>query len=1062
MSPKGFDEDDLIEQPCIELFGTLGWECVNAYDETFVPGGGHPLGRESKREVLLASRLRPALERLNPDLPSQAIDQIVEELSRDRSALSAVSANQDVYRLLKDGVRVMVDVDGRDEARMARVVDWDTPENNDYLLVSQFWVTGDVYTRRCDLVGFVNGIPLAFIELKASHKRLQDAYDDNLRDYRNTIPHLFWYNALVILSNGYLSRIGTITSQWEHFAEWKKIADEEEEGIVSLDTMVRGTCDKRRLLDIAENFTLFSAIPGGIAKVLAKNHQYLGVNNAIERLRDIGGRKGQLGVFWHTQGSGKSFSMMFFSQKVLRKMPGHHTFVILTDGKDLDQQIYGNFAGAGLVTEPEKEVRANSGEHLKQLLGEDHRYVFTLIQKFHTEKFTRYPELSSRSDIIVIADEAHRSQYDVFAENMRNALPNAGFIAFTGTPLMKVGEEKTREVFGDYVSIYDFRQSIQDGATVPLYYENRIPELQLANENLNEDMAELLDNADLDEEQQRKLDREFAREYHLITRDDRLEAIAKDIVEHFTTRGFRGKGMVVSIDKAMAVSMYDRVQKHWDARIAELEAQVSAASDEFDRDELIGTLEYMRETDMAVVVSQSQNEVEDLAKKGLDITPHRKRMLAEDMDEKFKDPDDPFRLVFVCAMWMTGFDVPSCSTIYLDKPMRNHTLMQTIARANRVFPHKKNGLIVDYVGVFRNLQKALAIYGSGGAGILDEGDSPVKDKAALVDELALAVADTRTFLAELGIDPDAIIARAGFERVRLLGDAVDAILVNDESKNRYLALAGLVNTLYRSVQPDPSLNAYSAMRTLFWIIANQIRSLIPQADISAVMDAVEELLDESIDTRGYVINAVQDRGKDGYETGRIIDLSNIDFDALRATFQNGHKHVEAEKLKGQLGAKLKKMVELNKQRIDYVEKFQALIDEYNSGSANIEQFFKQLMEFAQALSEEEKRHIAEQLTEEELAIFDLLTKPDPTLSKKEEQDVKKVAQELLATLKREKLVLDWRKRQQSRADVWVTIESQLDGGLPKTYTPELFAKKCNVIYQHVYDSYYGGGASVYT
>jgi type I restriction enzyme R subunit len=746
VSPKGYDEDDLIEQPCIELFESLGWETVNAYHETFVPGGGHPLCRESKREVLLPCRLRPALERLNPELPSEAIDKVIEELARDRSALSAVGANQDVYKLLKDGVRVTVNVADTDEVRVARIIDWDMPENNDFLLVSQFWVTGEVYTKRCDLVGFVNGIPLVFIELKANHKRLQDAYDDNLRDYRNTIPHLFWYNALVILSNGYLSRIGTITSQWEHFAEWKKIADEEEEGIVSLDTMVRGTCDKRRLLDIAENFTLFSAIPGGTAKVLAKNHQYLGVNNAIERLRDIGDHTGQLGVFWHTQGSGKSFSMMFFSQKVLRKMPGHHTFVILTDGKDLDQQIYGNFAGAGLVTEPEKEVRANSGEHLKQLLTEDHRYVFTLIQKFHTEKFTTYPMLSERSDIIVIADEAHRSQYDIFADNMRNALPNAGFIAFTGTPLMKVGEEKTREVFGDYVSIYDFRQSIQDGATVPLYYENRIPELQLTNENLNEDMAELLDNADLDEEQQRKLDREFAREYHLITRDDRLEVIAKDIVEHFTTRGFRGKGMVVSIDKAMAISMYDRVKKYWDARIVELEAQLAVATDEFQQDELMGTLDYMRETDMAVVVSQSQNEVEDLAKRGLDITPHRKRMLTEDMDEKFKDPNDPFRLVFVCAMWMTGFDVPSCSTIYLDKPMRNHTLMQTIARANRVFPHKKNGLIVDYVGVFRNLQKALAIYGSGGAGTLEEGDSPVKDKAALVAELALAVADTRTFL----------------------------------------------------------------------------------------------------------------------------------------------------------------------------------------------------------------------------------------------------------------------------------------------------------------------------
>lgn len=1057
MSPRGYNEDDLIEQPCINLFETLGWETVNAYDETFVPGGGHPLCREGKREVLLRCRLRPALERLNPDLPPQAIDLAIEELSRNRSALSPANANREVYKLLKDRVPVEVDIDGRRETVRVQVIDWTNQANNDFLLVSQFWVTGDVYTRRCDLVGFVNGIPLVLIELKTAHRRLENAYKDNLRDYRNTIPQLFWYNQLVILSNGHQSCIGTLTSLWEHFAEWKKIADEEEDGIVSVETMIRGTCDKQRLLDIVENFTLFTAIPGGIAKVLAKNHQYLGVNNAIARLGEIRGKSGQLGVFWHTQGSGKSFSMMFFSQKVLRKVPGNYTFVILTDRKELDEQIYRNFASAGVVTEPETEIRADSGEGLKRLLREDHRYIFTLIQKFHTEKGETYPMLSERDDIIVIADEAHRSQYDTQALNMRNALPSAAFIAFTGTPLMKVGEEKTREVFGDYVSVYDFRQSIEDGATVPLYYENRIPELQLTNENLNEDMEDLLERAELDDEQEKKLDREFSREYHLIARDDRLDTIAKDIVVHFVSRGFKGKGMVVSIDKAMAVSMYDRVSRYWRERIEELEAQLAKSTDPFERGELQGIIGFMKETDMAVVVSQAQNEVEDLASKGLDIKPHRKRMLDENLADKFKDPDDPFRLVFVCAMWMTGFDVPSCSTIYLDKPMRNHTLMQTIARANRVFPDKNNGLIVDYVGVFRNLQKALAIYGSGGAGVLSEGDSPVKDKDALVAELKLAIDDTREFLTELGIDIDAVPTADGLQRVKLVADAVDAILVSDESKNRYLALANLVNRLFRSVQPDPAINQYSALRTAIWVIANQIRSLTPQADISPIMQAVEELLDRSIDTRGYVISDV----RAGWDPSRVVDLSNIDFDALRAAFEKGHKRVEAEKLKGTLGAKLRKMVEQNKQRIDYAEKFQQLIAEYNSGSANIEQFFQQLMEFAQALTEEEKRHIAENLTEEELAIFDLLTKPDPTLSKAEEQGVKKVAQELLAKLKAEKLVLAWRERQQTTSDVWVTIEQQLDEGLPKTYTPELFAKKCNLVYQHVYDSYYGGGASVY-
>ncbi len=748
--------------------------------------------------------------------------------------------------------------------------------------------------------------------------------------------------------------------------------------------------------------------------------------------------------------------MMFFALKVLRKLPGHYTFVILTDRKDLDDQIFKTFAAAGAVTEPEEQVRADSGEHLKRLLTEDHRYVFTMIQKFHTDRGETYPLISGRDDIIVIADEAHRSQYDVYATNMRNALPNAAFIAFTGTPLL-VGEEKTKEVFGDYVSVYDFRESIEDGATVPLYYENRIPELQLTNEDLNADMEELLEEANLDEEQERKLEREFAREYHLITRDDRLDAIAKDIVAHFVSRGFKGKGMVVSIDKATAISMYDRVQKHWALHIQELEERLTALTDAFERDEVKDSLQYMRETDMAVVVSQSQNEVEDLAERGLDILPHRKRMLNEDLATKFKDAHDSFRLVFVCAMWMTGFDVPSCSTIYLDKPMRNHTLMQTIARANRVFPAKDNGLIVDYAGVFRDLQKALAVYGPGGLPVLGSDESPVKDKAALVQELEIAIADTTAFLAERSVEVAPIIAAEGFDRVRLQGDAVDAILVNDESKNSYLALSSQVDRLFRSVQPDPAINGFRPMRTVFWVLATHIRSLLPKADITKVMQDVERLLDQSIE-RSYPIG--EESGQ--YDASRVIDLSNIDFDALRAAFDKGRKHIEAERLKGHLAAKLTKMIELNKQRIDYLERFQALIDEYNSGSANIETFFQKLLEFTQELTVEDQRHIAEQLSEEELAVFDLLTKPDPTLTKAEEAEVKKVARELLATLKREKLVLDWRKRQQSRAGVWVAIEEYLDKLPESPYTTEIYQTKCNSVYQHVYEAYQDAEHSIYS
>ena len=526
------------------------------------------------------------------------------------------------------------------------------------------------------------GIPLVFIELKAPHVALKSAYDDNLRDYRGqSIPQLFHPNAFIMLSNGSETRVGTITSEWEHFFEWKRIADEEEEGEVSIERALRGLCDRRRLLDVVENFIAFEETKGGLVKKVAQNHQYLGVNRAIARMRELQASDPdtakRLGVFWHTQGSGKSLSMVFFTEKIHRKIPGKWTFVIVTDREELDDQISKTFKAVGAVSNI--EARAKKREHLKQLLTQDERYVFTLIQKFQTTGGEPYPKLSDRSDIIVITDEAHRSQYDIFALNMRSALPHAGFLGFTGTPLIEGEEERTREVFGDYVSVYDFARSVEDGATVPLFYENRIPELQLTNENLGEDMQRLLEDAELDAEQEKVIERRFARQYHLIVRPERLDAIAKDIVQHFVGRGYRGKAMMVCIDKATAVSMYDRVQQYWKEHIEALKASLQTAAGD-RRAAVVDKIALMETTDMAVVVSQSQNEVEDLKAKGLDIVPHRKRMMREDLDETFKDPASNLRLVFVCAKWITGFDVPTCSTLYLDKPIRNHTLMQTIAR----------------------------------------------------------------------------------------------------------------------------------------------------------------------------------------------------------------------------------------------------------------------------------------------------------------------------------------------------------------------------------------------
>jgi type I restriction enzyme R subunit len=606
---------------------------------------------------------------------------------------------------------------------------------------------------------------------------------------------------------------------------------------------------------------------------------------------------------------------------------------------------------------------------------------------------------------------------------MRAALPNAMFVAFTGTPLI-AGEERTREVFGDYVSIYDFQQSVEDGATVPLFYENRTPELHLDNPDLNDDIYELIENADLSDEAEKKLERELGRQYHLITRDDRLDTVAQDIVKHFLGRGFQGKAMVVSIDKATALRMYDKVRKYW------------------PKDD---------KTDMAVVVSPGQNEIEQMATLGIDIVPHRKRMNEEKLDEKFKDTNDPLRLVFVCAMWLTGFDAPSCSTVYLDKPMRNHTLMQTIARANRVFPGKHSGLIVDYANVFASLEKALAIYGKGSGGAM-----PVRDKKALADELRYAVNDANVFCLEHGVALAEIenMPTANFAQAGAISAAADRLMAPETAKRDFLALEGLVSSLYRAVKPDPVAIEFAQRCGCLAAIANCIRTVTEPPDISHIMQGIQDLLDESIASEPFKIR----QATKGYGQ---IDLSKIDFAALRKRFENKKpSNTDVERLKAAVRAQLERLVRLNPTRADYLEKFQELIESYNAGSRNIDEIFKELLALSSILTEEQTRHVREHLSEEELTIFDILTRHAPELTTEEREEVKKVAHQLLEKL-HGLLVLGWRQKVATRARVKIEIENALDEGLPRAYSKEIYEAKCSAIFEHVYQSYQGEGQSVY-
>ena len=709
--PSPYTGDTLVQQTTAAyLEQQLGWESVYAHNhEDFGPDS--LLGRASERDVVLTRPLHEKLAALSPGLPDGAYDEAVRRLMATTVSQTIVAANHDKYDLVRDGVQVTYrDDKGKPTQRRLRVIDFDEPANNHFLCVREMWVRRDPYRRRPDILGFVNGLPLLFIECRNIQRDLKAAFEKNYADYRDTVPHLFHHNAVVMFGNGEKARIGSITSRWGHFHEWKRLA-EDKPRVVDMETLLKGVRDRRNFLDLVENFILFDESTGETRKILARNHQFLGVNRAVEAVRDRKARQGKLGVFWHTQGAGKSYSMVMFSRKVRRKLGGNFTFLVLTDRDDLDTRIYKTYAGCGVVDHDGEPCRAGSGGHLRRLLGEHKSHVFSLIQKFNQD-VDAAAGYTSRDDVIVISDEAHRTQYGTLGLNMRNALPNASYIGFTGTPLF-TGDEVTRQVFGDYVSTYDFQRAVEDGATVPLYYSARGEQLGVAIGDLNERIAGKLAELEIDDiDVAQRLEQELNREYHVVTAGERLDQIARDFVHHYSAAWETGKAMLVCIDKLTCVRMHALIERYWRERVEALEAEHAKAPGEQEAIYLRRQIDWMRDTRAAVVVSEEQGEVEKFRRWNLDIVPHR-RLVKEGMelppamradprfrnmqrmavDDAFKEQEHPFRIAVVCAMWLTGFDVPSLSTLYLDTPLKAHTLMQAIARANRVNEGKNNGLV---------------------------------------------------------------------------------------------------------------------------------------------------------------------------------------------------------------------------------------------------------------------------------------------------------------------------------------------------------------------------------
>ncbi|MCD6017689.1 MAG: type site-specific deoxyribonuclease, HsdR family [Bacteroidetes bacterium] len=1071
--------EDQIEKGIIQIFEKkLGYRHLNCHDSDIT-------GREAETDVIIKPLLKKQLVKLNEDVPESAIEEALSVLIKSNNALSPIAANREMFGLIKNGVQVEITNDeDRKEPVIVKIIDFENESENDFLVVSQLWVKGEV-RQRPDLIVYINGLPLVFIELKNSNIGIRNAYDDNLTRYKKVIPNLFHYNSICILSNGLETKVGSSFAGYEHFFNWMRVEDEKEvpdkkrikKFGVSLDYAVLGLCDKKRLLDYYENFIFFYK---DTVKICAKNHQFLGVNNAVDnfnlRLQHDAdatdtANKGKLGVFWHTQGSGKSYSMIFFTRKVFRKFTGNYTFLIVTDRDDLDDQIYRNYLGAGAFSKSER-CRPKNGEELRQMLQTNKRYIFTLIQKFRFDKGKSYPVISDRNDIIVIVDEAHRTQYKDLAGNMRIALPNAQYIAFTGTPLL--GSKKlTNDLFGSTVSEYNFQQSVEDGATVPLFYHKRVPEVLLQNDTLAEDFAEIIEEDNLTPEQQEKLEREFAQELSVLKADDRLDTIAKDIVYHFPRRGYLGKGMVISVDKFTAVRMYDKVQYFWKEEIQKLNSEIAKAKTTDEKNELTDIRNWMRKVEMAVVISEEAGEEEKFSLKNLDIKPHRKKINDVDengneLEDKFKDPKDPLQLVFVCSMWLTGFDAPTVSTLYLDKPMKDHTLMQTIARANRVTDFtlnnkpKKNGLIVDYYNVFRNLKKAFASYGGGTIeGTTDE--TPVKEKDYIYDLLKTAIDECVTWCTSINIDLEAIIrSNTVFQNLGLFDDYANTILGNDEHKKQYNVYDNAIDALYEACRPE-ILNRKKEfeMASVIHYLRNVIEGKVDRGDLDNSKRKISELLDESIiaqnteqSNESVIIHDVStsaDKKEYYISAWKSIDLSKLDIDKLREKFKEAkHKNIEINDLRAFIQEKLELMLSKNSTRIDFAQRLQEIIDKYNSGGALTESYFSDLMNFVDNLKLEEERHIKVGLTEEELELFDLLKKD--SLTKDEEQKVKNAAKNLLKRLKEEQpsvLINDWHKDTVTKLQVQSAIKTVLDTYLPDSYDRTVYSDKCDTIFEHL-------------
>ena len=1038
-----YSENVLVQDSAAALMhDELGWDVVYAYN-TEVLGENGTLGRKDYHEIVLWRYFKQALKKLNSWITDAQIAEACQTLSSYLSSASLLQINEEKYFLIRDGIPVTVKKpNGKTTEKKALVIDFSNPDSNHFLVVKELKIHGDLYRRRTDIVGFVNGLPLLFIELKRNDVDVENAYTDNYTDYQDTIPFLFYYNAFLMLSNGMEAKVGTLGSKYEFFHEWKRLK-EEDTGNVALPTMLRGICKKENFLDLYENFILFDHSDGRTAKILARNHQYLGVNEAVKAYAERELREGKLGVFWHTQGSGKSYSMLFLAQKIRRKFPGSPTIVILTDRDELNKQICGTFEACGLLGKTEsKKFMATSGSDLVEKLKGNPSFIFTLIQKFNKPD---EPPIYPDHDILIMSDEAHRSQYGIYADNIEKLLPTASRIGFTGTPLLS-SNEITARTFGGYISVYDFKRAVEDKATVPLYYENRGDKIkEIKNPDITDKILDAIEAADLNPDQAEKVMHEFEKEVHLMTAEPRLRAIAKDFVGHYSDLWTTGKAMFVCLNKVTCVRMYNYVQEYWQEEVKTLESKVAAAVSDQEQMELSRKLKWMKDTEMCVVISQEQNEIQTFKKWDLDILPHRTKMEKRELDKEFKDSDSNFRVVFVCAMWLTGFDVKSLSCLYLDKPLKAHTLMQTIARANRVAAGKSNGLIIDYIGIVKALQKALNDYTQNKEGKISV--NPTVDKEEMIGQILRAAADAKQLLADHDFSLDALISAENFTKLELLADGAEAMCSSPETKKSFETYSNEISRLVKYLDRD-DINADTRKQTdAILAIYREMQKKRKHIDNTDLMVEINHIINENIE--------IEHTDEEGLVQSRQFDISKIDFDLLTAEFAKvKRKNLLIKDLDALVQERLSKMMSVNPSRVDYYVRYMGIIESYNSEQdrSNIEKTFMDLMNLAQSMSEEQQRYVREGFSsDEELSIYDLLFSDN--LSKADITKIKKMSVDLLQKIKERIAQMDhWTDKQETRAAVDILIRNVLYEEIPDSMFDRLDAYR-KAIYEHIYTHY---------